>query len=45
MVAMAVIALGSDRLTERTGRALKLVSGAVMLVLGAVLLLRPDWLT
>ena len=45
MVAMAVIALGSDRLSERTGRALKLVSGAVMLVLGAVLLLRPDWLT
>jgi hypothetical protein len=44
MVATAVIALGSNKLTERAGRGLKLVSGVVMLVLGAVLLLRPDWL-
>jgi glutaredoxin len=45
MVAMAVIALGSGKLGERAGRGLKLVSGAVMLVLGAIVLLRPDWLT
>jgi hypothetical protein len=44
MVALAVTALGSGKLTERGGRILKLVSGAVMLALGAALLLRPDWL-
>lgn len=44
MVALAVSALGSNRLSERTGRGLKLVSGAVMLALGLVLLLKPDWL-
>lgn len=44
MVALAVSALGSRRLSERTGRGLKLVSGAVMLALGLVLLLKPEWL-
>jgi glutaredoxin len=44
MVGAAVIALSNRRLTERGGRWLKLVSGAVMLVLGAVIILRPDWL-
>jgi hypothetical protein len=44
MVTVAVIALGTDRLSERAGRLLKLVSGVVMLVLGAVLLWRPEWL-
>jgi len=44
MVAAAVMALGNRRLTERGGRWLKLISGAVMLVLGAVIILRPDWL-
>jgi glutaredoxin len=44
MVAMAVTALSSNKLTEGAGRALKLVSGAVMLALGAVMLLRPEWL-
>jgi cytochrome c biogenesis protein CcdA len=44
MVATAVIALGSRRLGERAGGWLKLVSGIVMLVLGALLVLRPDWL-
>ena len=34
MVAMAVLALGSGKLTERAGRWLKLVSGAVMLRAG-----------
>lgn len=44
MVAMAVTALSSSKLTEGAGRGLKLVSGAVMLALGAVMLLRPEWL-
>jgi len=44
MVAVAVITLGSRRLDERAGRWLKLVSGAVMLALGAALLLRPELL-
>lgn len=44
MVAIAVFALGSNKMTETTGRWLKLLSGSVMLVLGVVMLLRPDWL-
>jgi glutaredoxin len=44
MVATAVLALGSGKLTERGGRVLKLLSGLVMLTLGAALLLRPHWL-
>jgi hypothetical protein len=44
MVASAVIALSSNKLTERTGRWLKLLSGAVMLALGGIMILRPEWL-
>lgn len=44
MVGLAVAALSSRRLSERTGRWLKLASGLVMLGLGAILLLRPDWI-
>jgi glutaredoxin len=44
MVGAAVIALGSGKLSERAGRGLKLLSGLVMLALGAVLLWRPHWL-
>ena len=44
MVAVALAALGSRKVTETTGRQLKLLSGTVMLALGAALLLRPDWL-
>ena len=44
MVTTAVIALGHRKLTETTGRRLKLLSGVVMLVLGAVILVRPEWL-
>lgn len=44
IVTLAVSPLGSRRLSERTGRGLKLLSGAVMLALGLVLLLKPDWL-
>ena len=43
MVGSAVLALGSGRLGERGARRLKLLSGGVMLALGAVLLLRPQW--
>jgi len=44
MVATAVIALGSRKLTEHAGRWLKLLSGAVMLALAGVMMLRPAWL-
>ena len=44
MVGIAVMALGTGKLSERGGRLLKLFSGVVMLVLGVVLLLRPQWL-
>lgn len=45
MVSMAVIALSHRKLTERSGRRLKLLSGLVMLALGGIMLLRPAWLT
>lgn len=44
MVTLAVVALSQRKLTEGTGRWLKLLSGLVMLALGLVLLLRPDLL-
>jgi uncharacterized membrane protein HdeD (DUF308 family) len=44
MVAAAVIALTSHKLSERTGRWLKLLSGTVMLALGGIMILRPEWL-
>jgi len=44
MVGLAVMALSSNRLSERAGRWLKLLSGGVMLALGLVLLLKPGWL-
>lgn len=44
MVGLAVWALGSGKLSEHAGRWLKLLSGLVMIVLGATLLLRPEWL-
>lgn len=44
MVAAAVLALSSQKLSEGAGRWLKFVSGAVMLLLGVVMLLRPEWL-
>ena len=44
MVATAVIALSNRKLTERTGRWLKLISGVVMLSLGGMMILRPEWL-
>ena len=44
MLAIAVVTLSGRKLQERGGRWLKLISGMVMLALGLVLLLRPDWL-
>jgi glutaredoxin len=45
MVGTAVMALGSRKLSEHAGRRLKLLSGVVMIALGTVMLLRPEWLT
>lgn len=44
MVGLAVYALSSSKLTVNTGRWLKLLSGIVMLVLGEIMLLHPQWL-
>ena len=44
MLAIAVVTLSGRKLQERGGRWLKLVSGMVMLALGVILLLRPEWL-
>ncbi len=44
MVAIAVLALSSHKLTENTGRWLKLLSGVVMLALGFIMILHPEWL-
>lgn len=44
MVALAVIALSSRKLTEQAGQWLKLCSGAVMLGLGVILIFHPEWL-
>ena len=41
MVTIAVLALGSYRLSERSGRWLKLISGLVMLLLGITMLIFP----
>ncbi|WP_084609703.1 glutaredoxin family protein [Archangium violaceum] len=45
MVLLAVVTLGHHKLQERAGRWLKLLSGSVMVLLGLLLLLRPQWLT
>ena len=44
MVATAVAALSSRKLSAQAGRGLKILSGLVMLALGVVMLLRPEWL-
>lgn len=44
MVTIAVITLSRRKLQERAGRWLKLTGGLVMAGLGAVLLLKPEWL-
>ena len=44
MVAVAVVTLGKNKLQERGGRILKLLSGAVIAALGAVMIFKPNWL-
>jgi len=44
VLAIGVITMSHYRLQEREGRWLKLISGVVMVGLGAVLLLQPKWL-
>ncbi len=44
MVTIAVVTLSREKLQKRAGRWLKLISGLVMVSLGAVLLLHPKWL-
>lgn len=44
MVAGVVITLDKFKLQERGGRILKLVSGLVIIVLGSVMVLKPEWL-
>jgi glutaredoxin len=44
MLTIAIITLSKRKLQERGGRILKLVSGAVLLVLGLLLVFKPDWL-
>jgi len=44
MVTVVVVTLGRHKLQERGGRILKLISGVVILVLGTIMLLRPNWL-
>lgn len=44
MVAGVVITLDKFKLQERGGRILKLVSGVVIIVLGSVMVLKPEWL-
>jgi hypothetical protein len=44
MVFAVVWTLGKHKLQEREGRVLKLISGLVILVLGLLMLFRPDWL-
>jgi threonine/homoserine/homoserine lactone efflux protein len=44
MVTIAVLTLSHRKLQEREGRCLKLISGLVMLGLGIILLVAPQWL-
>jgi hypothetical protein len=45
IVAAFITMLGARKLTEYEGRVLKLLSGIMMLELGLLLLIAPDWLT
>jgi uncharacterized membrane protein HdeD (DUF308 family) len=44
MVAGVVASLSRFKLQESGGRWLKLVSGSVVMLLGLVMLFRPEWL-
>jgi hypothetical protein len=44
IVFVFTLTLGSKKLSEQEGRLLKLLSGSMMLGLGSILLLQPEWL-
>ena len=44
MLAVALVSLNQNKLQERGGRVLKLVSGLVMAGLGVLLVFKPEWL-
>lgn len=44
MVAAVVVTLGHHKMQEQHGRVLKLISGTVILLLGLVMLVKPEWL-
>jgi uncharacterized membrane protein HdeD (DUF308 family) len=44
MVLIVVLTLSKRKLQESQGRWLKLVSGAAILLLGIIMLLKPEWL-
>lgn len=45
IVILFTLTMGNKKLSEQHGRLLKLLSGNMMLGLGAVLLLKPEWLS
>ena len=45
IVVLFTFTLGSKKLSEQEGRLLKLLSGSMMLGLGTILLLKPEWLS
>ena len=45
IVLFFTLTLGSKKLSEQEGRILKLLSGSMMTGLGAILLLKPEWLS
>jgi len=44
MVFLAVLALGSRKMSANSGRYLKLLSGVVMILLGLIMTIKPEWL-
>lgn len=44
IVIVFALTLGSKKLSEKEGRLLKLLSGSMMLGLGSILLLKPEWI-
>jgi hypothetical protein len=44
MVGLVVLTLGRRKMQEQHGRILKIISGTVILLLGVIMLLRPEWL-
>ena len=44
IVILFSLTLGSKKLSEQEGRLLKMLSGSMMLGLGSILLLKPEWL-